>query len=124
MVAKTILVVDDEADTRTFLRTVLEDEGYKVSTAGNGKEALAKLKKEAFDLALLDFFMPEMSGRELAETIRADPKLKGTRLAFLTLAEFGTKGQDELKKLGSLDYIRKPIKIADFKKRIKKMVHN
>ena len=122
MVTKTILVVDDEADIRTFLKTILEDEGYSVSTAESGKDALAKLKKDVFDLVLLDFFMPEMSGRELAETIRADPKLKGTRLAFLTVAEFGAKGRDELKKLGSLDYIRKPIKIADFKKRMKKIV--
>jgi len=119
---KKILVVDDEADTRTYIKTSLEDAGYKVSTAKNGDECLAILKKKKFDLVLLDHFMPGMSGRQLAEKIREDPKLKDTKFAFLTVAEFGIGGVNELKKLGSLDYIKKPVDNEELIKRIRKIV--
>jgi two-component system chemotaxis response regulator CheY len=119
---KKILVVDDEADVRMAIKDVLEDEGYGVSIAEAGKEALVILKKEKFDLAILDFFMPEMSGRELAEEIRKDPQIKNTKFAFLTVADFGVQGKQQLKKLDSLDYIRKPFDNEDLVRRIKKMV--
>lgn len=119
---KKILVVDDEADVRTAIKDVLEDEGYGVSTAEAGKEALAILKKEKFDLAILDFFMPEMSGRELAEEIRKDPQIKNAKFAFLTVADFGVQGKQQLKKLDSLDYIRKPFDNEDLVRRVKKMI--
>jgi len=119
---KQILVVDDEEDIRTLIKDLLQDEGYKVETVNDGKEALAALKKKKFDLALLDFFMPGMSGRRVAERIREDPKTKTQKIAFLTVAEFGEQGEKELKKLGSLDYIHKPINNEEFIKRIKKIV--
>lgn len=120
--AKKVLIVDDEADIRALIEALLKDEGYEVSTAANGEEGLATLKKEKFDLALLDFFMPGMSGRELAEEIRKDPQIKDSKIAFLTVAQFSEKGEEELKKLGSLDYIKKPIDNEDFKTRVKKIV--
>jgi len=101
---------------------LLEDEGYKITEAKDGEEALTILKKGRFDLTLIDFFMPGMSGRELAEKIRKDPKIKDSKFAFLSVAEFSENGEEELKKLGSLDYIKKPIINEDFKKRIKKIV--
>lgn len=121
--AKKILVVDDEKDARTLIRTLLEEESYLVTEAKDGKEGLAKLKKKTFDLVLIDFFMPEMSGRELAERIKRNSKTKNTKFAFLTVAQFSEKGKKELEKMGSLDYIKKPIEnIENFKKRIKKIV--
>ena len=66
--------------------------------------------------------MPGMSGRQLAQKIREDPKLKDTKFAFLTVAEFGESGVNELKKLGSLDYIKKSVDNEEFIKRIKKIV--
>ncbi len=118
--AKKILVVDDEKDTRDAIKGLLEDHGYQASTAKDGKEALTLLKKKRFDLTLIDFFMPGMSGRDLAEAIRKSPKIKTAKIAFLTIARFAEKGEEELKRLGSLDYIKKPIDNEDFLKRIKK----
>jgi len=120
--AKKLLVVVDEPDIRTFIRTILEDEGYNVTEANSGPEGLAKLKKTKFDLAIIDHFMPGMSGIQLTERIRKDPKIKDVKLVFLTAAIFNEGGQQELKTLKVLDYIKKPIENEDFIKRIKKIV--
>jgi len=120
--AKKILIVDDEVDARTYIKTSLEDEGYKVLIAKNGDECITILKKEKFNLVLLDHFMPGMSGMQLAEKIREDPKLKDTKFAFLTVAEFDIGEVNELKKLGSLDYIKKTVDDEELIKRIKKII--
>ena len=104
--AKKILIVDDEEDTLTLTRTVLEDGGYEVVTANSGKEALAKFKKEKFDLILLDILMPEMSGFTVFELIRKNDKK--TKITFLSVLEVSQKRLKELKKQGISDYILKP----------------
>ena len=119
---KKILIVDDEKDIRLLVKTLLGDEDYKVSIAKDGKDCLALLKKKKFDLILIDFFMPGMSGRELAERIRYNPKTKNAKFAFLTVATFSKDGEKELQRLGCLDYIKKPIDNDDFKKRVKKII--
>jgi CheY-like chemotaxis protein len=119
---KTILITDDEESIRHLVKDLLKHEGYAVLTAASGKEALATLKKKKVDLVLLDFFMPEMSGREVAEQIRADAATRKTKIAFLTVAEFGKSGMDRLKALGSIDYIRKPFDNNDLIKRVKKIL--
>jgi CheY-like chemotaxis protein len=112
-----ILIVDDEDDIRLFLRKFLEGAGYDVEEASSGAEGFSKIKGEKFDLVCLDFFM---SGRELLEKIRKEPDVKDTKVVFLTVANFSTSGIDELKKLGCLDYIQKPIENEDFIARVKK----
>ena len=118
---KNILIVDDDYDIRVFINALLKDEGYKITEASNGKECLKILGKKNFDLILLDFFMPEMSGREVAEKIRENPKTKNAKFAFLTVAEFGEEGMAVIKKLKCLDYIKKPIDNKDFIRRVKRM---
>jgi len=120
--AKKVLVVDDEENIRLVVKALLEGWGYEVSMAKGGKECLAKLKKKKFDLVLMDFFMPIMSGREVVERIRENPKLKNTKIAFLTVADFRPIGVRELEKLKCLDYIKKPFDNEDLKKRIKKII--
>jgi CheY-like chemotaxis protein len=63
-----ILVVDDEADVRHFLRLVLERAGYEVLEASNGKEAMEEIRRKTFDLVITALFMPVQEG---FETIRA-----------------------------------------------------
>ena len=120
--AKKILVVDDEADIRASIRTLLENEGYQVSTAIDGKGCLTMLKKNKFDLVLIDFFMPGMSGRELAEKIKEDIKLKNLKVIFLTGASFSSAGIKELDKINVLDYIKKPFINEELIKRVKKII--
>lgn len=76
MSPKTVLVVDDEPDIRESLRDALEDEGYDVVTAANGREALTVLPGLRRPLAMiLDIIMPVMSGVELYSLLQADPEL-------------------------------------------------
>ncbi len=118
----TIMIVDDEEDIRDSTRTALETLGYKVISAQDGVECLEKLRKAKVDLVLLDFFMPEMSGREVLEKMRADPKLKNTKVAMMTVAHMSEIGESELKRLKVAEYIRKPIDLAEFKEIINKLV--
>jgi CheY-like chemotaxis protein len=67
-----ILVVDDNPDSITIMRTILESRGYEVTVANSGADALAQLKKGAPDVLLLDIMMPEMSGIEVLQQIKDD----------------------------------------------------
>jgi CheY-like chemotaxis protein len=116
------MVVDDEFEVCEAIKAVLEDEGFEVISASSGPECLEKLQKEKVDLVLIDFFMPEMSGRELCERIRKDPKLKDLKAAFLTAAKFGDVGIEKLRELEALDYIQKPFNNVDLVRRVKRMV--
>jgi CheY-like chemotaxis protein len=118
---KRILVVDDEENIRELVKDLLKDD-FKVTCVEDGIRGLELLKKRKFDLILLDFFMPGMSGKEVAEEIRKNPKAKNTKIAFLTVASFGKEGHKSLKKLKVLDYIQKPFNNDDFTYRVKKMV--
>ena len=65
-----ILIVDDESTIRQSLQGVLEDEGYQVSVAESGEQCLEVLRKRAFDLILLDVWLPGVDGLETLERIR------------------------------------------------------
>ena len=72
-----ILIADDEAGIRQFLRTVLEGGGHKVWEASNGKEAVALNCRTKFDLAIIDLVMPEQEGIETIQVLRKeDPGLR------------------------------------------------
>jgi DNA-binding NtrC family response regulator len=72
-----ILVVDDDETIRRTLKAILEREGYQVSTASTGKEAIEKTMKRAYNLALLDIRLPDMEGVELLEQLKDDtPKMR------------------------------------------------
>jgi CheY-like chemotaxis protein len=120
--AKTVMVVDDEDSLLELLRAVLETVNYKVITASSGDECLMKLKTVKPDLVLLDMMMPGMSGRETCEKIRADPKTKSLKVAFVTVAKFSESGKEKLKEMKVSDYITKPFDNADLLARVKKIV--
>ncbi|MBN8231809.1 response regulator [Corallococcus macrosporus] len=69
---KTVLVVDDEQDIAEAIQAILEEEALRVVICGNGREALARLKEEKPDLAIIDVMMPVMNGYETIDAIRKD----------------------------------------------------
>lgn len=81
-----ILLVDDDDDLRTTLAEVLEDEGFRVTQAASGREALERLAAEPADLIVLDYMMPEMSGADFREAQRARPGIKEIPVVLLTAA--------------------------------------
>ncbi|MDK2771644.1 response regulator transcription factor [Flavobacterium haoranii] len=104
-----ILLVDDEQDILEIVGYNLEQEGYQISTASNGKEAIVKAKKELPHLIIMDVMMPEMDGIEACENIRKIPELENTVITFLT-ARSEDYSQVAGFDAGADDYIAKPIK--------------
>lgn len=104
-----ILLVDDEPDILEFIGYNLTREGFDVTTANNGKEAIQLAKKIKPDLIILDVMMPEMDGIETCHEIRAIDDLKHTLITFLS-----ARGEDYSQvagfDAGADDYITKPIK--------------
>ena len=68
-----VLVVDDERDVHTFLRSALQDEGYRVVSAYDGAEGIAAMRSGEFDVVLLDLMMPNVSGWQFLEAYRRLP---------------------------------------------------
>lgn len=104
-----ILLVDDEADILEIVGYNLSSEGYQVTTAKNGLEAIEKAKKYKPHLIILDVMMPEMDGIEACEKLREIPDLNNAVITFLT-----ARGEDYSQvagfDAGADDYITKPIK--------------
>ena len=104
-----ILLVDDEQDILEIVGYNLTQEGYSIVTAMNGKEAVAKAKKELPQLIIMDVMMPEMDGMEACEAIRKIPELASVIITFLT-ARSEDYSQVAGFDAGADDYITKPIK--------------
>lgn len=104
-----ILVVDDEPDILELIEYSLKKEGYLVSTAANGQEAVATAKKILPDLVILDIMMPKMDGIEACRMMRTMPEFKNTFMVFLTAR---SEEYSEIAgfNVGADDYIAKPIK--------------
>lgn len=113
--AESILVVDDEAKLRKMLRVYLEQEGYKVVEAGNGREAIYVARAEKPSLIILDLMMPEMSGYEF---VRAYSKEASTPIIMLTAK---IEDQDKVLglELGADDYVTKPFNIRELTARVR-----
>jgi len=120
--AKTIMIVDDEPHIVELEKAILESNGFKTITAYSGADGLKLLEKAKPDLVVLDMMMPGMSGREVCEKIRKNPKTKALKVIFVTVARFSEVGKLSLKDMNVLDYITKPFDNDDFLNRIKKIV--
>jgi len=100
-------VVDDEADQRTVLFHTLRMEGYEITEAADGDEALAKIKRTPFDVVVLDIMMPRMSGYEVLDQIRAMPGREDTPVLVVT-AKHDPSGLLREVRSGANDHIAKP----------------
>ena len=79
-----VLIVDDVISNVLLLKVLLTNEKFKIVTAGNGTQALEQVKKENPDLVLLDVMMPDISGFEVAQQMKADPEMAEIPIIFLT----------------------------------------
>ena len=105
-----ILVVDDDPVIRDMMADILEFEGYTISVARNGSEALQFLRSGEAYLVFLDIMMPVMSGRELCTLIEADPYLKERHRIILMSA------MDNLEEASTLEVdaiLQKPFVVDD-----------
>lgn len=120
--AKKILLVDDEADTATVFETVLKQAGYEVVKATNGASALATAKTGVFDLILMDQMMPDMSGNDALQLIKADPVLSKIPVAMLSNFSHDQLVTEALGR-GAVDYILKyQVSHEDLVRKVKEML--
>jgi heterodisulfide reductase subunit A len=99
---KPVLIIEDETIMRESLRDWLKDEGYEVETAEEGEEALEKIGKKEFSVAVLDLRLPGKDGLEvLKEATVKDPKIKGIVITAYPSVETAV----EAMKIGAVDYI-------------------
>jgi two-component system phosphate regulon response regulator PhoB len=118
MAKERILVVDDEEDILELVRFHLAREGYQLTLAASGEEALKKARLETFDLVVLDLMLPGLDGLEVAKALKADARTKNLPIVMLT-----AKGEDadvvSGLEIGADDYVTKPFSPRVLTARIK-----
>ncbi len=114
-----ILVVDDEEGARELFNTILTDEGYHVTLAVSGEDALSHMKADAFDLVVTDIKMPGMDGLQLLQEIRKS----GARSDVIMVTAYGeVESYLKAMSLGAAEYINKPIRIKELKRIVHKVL--
>ena len=116
-IGKTVLVVDDEPNLRLYLQTLLEDAGFDVALAANGKEALDRMTEKKPDVISLDLVMPKMSGLKFYKYIQKNKDRAGIPVVVVTAHAKDEFGEGDLAKLtaakskaGTILVVEKPIK--------------
>jgi two-component system phosphate regulon response regulator PhoB len=121
MANESILAVDDEEDILELVRFHLERDGYTVTSAATGEDALKKARRERFDLIVLDLMLPGMDGLEVAKALKADPKTSSASIIMLT-----AKGEDADVvaglEIGADDYVTKPFSPRVLSARVKSVL--
>lgn len=123
---KTILIVDDSITARMIVRRCLEVvgfEGARFIEAGNGKEALAILKREAADLVVTDLNMPVMDGEAFLKWVKGSPRTHDIPVVMISSADNPAKEKQVLE-LGALAVLGKPVSPETLKRSICDLVEN
>ena len=114
-----ILLAEDNVINQKVAVHILEKKGHKVSVANNGQEILRALKKDRFDLILMDVQMPKMDGLEAAASIRDKEKRTGFHIPIVAMTAHALKGDRErCLDAGMDDYIAKPLKAEELMKKV------
>jgi DNA-binding response OmpR family regulator len=115
--ARTIFIADDELDFVSTLRSRLEFEGYVVTTAVDGKEALQRITDEKPDLILLDIMMPTMNGYQICRELKVNADTRPIPVLMLT-AKSQESDRFWGKEAGADDYVTKPFDMEDLIEKI------
>jgi PleD family two-component response regulator len=115
---QTLLIIEDDPDTSEMLRVYFEAQGYRVVTAGTGREGLEKSRSESPNLILLDVRLPDLDGFEVGQHLQND--VRTSRLPVIFVTE--RRGRDDRiagLKLGAIDYITKPFDVQELRLRVR-----
>jgi len=117
----TILVADDDADTRELLTYIVLADGYDVVTAADGRDALDKVIALRPDLVLLDVMMPEIHGYAVCHAIKTDNALKDTKVVILSAKNF-IADHYQAGQVGADAFLAKPVQPAKILDQIKALL--
>ncbi len=115
-----ILVVDDSPDNVFLIQTILEEEGYTISTAEDGASALAQIEQVPPELVLLDVMMPGMDGFEVTRRVRQNSKLSFIPILLITAHDSPSVAQGL--DMGADDFIRKPVEVDELLARVRSLL--
>ena len=118
---KHVLVVEDEPDTAELIELHLKNDGYRVTVAGDGDQALKKVHKHMPDLVILDLMIPEITGVEVCKFIRKDPATQSIPIIMCT-AKTGEIDKILGLELGADDYVTKPFSPRELLLRVKNLI--
>lgn len=116
---QTILVIDDEFGAVEVITAALQDEGYQVMSAANGRLGLERLANNPVHLAIVDYMMPLMDGAQLAGAIRADPRLRDVPIIMVSAVG---EAQVRARFDGYQAFLRKPFKISTLLETVRRLL--
>ena len=119
--SKTILSVDDSASVRQMVSFTLEQVGYHVIEASDGKDAIEKIKGNPVDMVITDLHMPNMDGIDLIKALRSENSYRFTPIVMLT-TESHTKKKDAGRQAGATGWIVKPFKPTQLISVVKRLI--
>jgi twitching motility two-component system response regulator PilH len=128
--AKKVLNVEDDIDTRTFVSAVIERNGYTPILAKDGEEGMKKIAEDKPDLIILDILMPKQSGIKMYHELKSDPSLKDIPVIMLSAVSKRTflRSQEALTEFGDETvpepqaYLEKPVEPEDLAEMLKKVL--
>lgn len=118
MKSKSILIVDDSRTTRSFVRSVLESQGYQVTEAENGLLAVEAILEKRPDILMIDMLMPEMDGIEVLEKLN---ELKINIPTIVLTADIQEQVREECFELGAQAFLNKPSTETDILEAVKNL---
>ncbi len=121
IVAKTVLIVDDEPDILELAQLILEGSGHEILTAGDGDVALRLIRDRCPDLVLLDLGLPTVSGAEVCKEVKKDRALKNTPVILFTASEASAAAR-QVRELEADDYMVKPFRRGELSDTVKRFL--
>lgn len=116
-----ILLIDDSKNIRKLIRVVLKEKDYDFAEAGNGLDALDKVKIENPDLIVLDIVLPGMNGLEICRAIKSDPRTKQVHVIILT-SESTFEARELSHQAGADIFMQKPFEPGDLRNAVKELL--
>ncbi len=116
-----ILIAEDKATSRELMRTILEKQGYMVSEAADGEQALQQARAEIPDLILLDLQMPLRSGYEVVAELRKDPQFASVPIVAVTASAMQGDREKALA-AGFSGYLTKPLPLTTLREELQRLL--
>jgi len=118
------LLIDDNKDITDAISFFFQTENISCTVCNEGKEGLVAIKSMEHDLVLLDLAMPDFSGYDIIKELQTNDLIKKIKVLIITASSMNEKRLEEMKKMGVLDILRKPVTLETLKDTIKKYGNN